>query len=59
MPVGLILFGDKSHTDLHGVLTLTPIIFTLTVFNRASRNTTNFWRLLDYIPNLSYGKKGR
>ncbi len=33
MPVGLIVFGDKSHTDLHGVLSLTPIIFTFTFFN--------------------------
>jgi hypothetical protein len=56
MPVGLIVFGDKSHTDLHGMLALTPIIFTLRMFNRASRNNTNFWRPLGYIPNLSYGQ---
>ena len=36
MPVGLIVFGDKSHTDLHGALSLTPIIFTLALFNRAA-----------------------
>jgi hypothetical protein len=36
MPVGLIVFGDKSHTDLHGALPLTPIICTLTLFNRAA-----------------------
>ncbi len=29
----IIVFGDKSHTDLHGTLSLTPIIFTLTLFN--------------------------
>ncbi len=34
MPIALIIFGDKSHTDLHGALALTPIIFTLTLFNR-------------------------
>jgi len=34
MPVALIVFADKSHTDLHGALSLTPIIFTLTLFNR-------------------------
>jgi hypothetical protein len=56
MPVGLIIFGDKSHTDLHGALSLTPIIFTLTMFSRTSRNNTNFWRPLSYIPNLGYGK---
>jgi hypothetical protein len=36
MPVGLIVFGDKSHTDLHGALSLTPIVFTLTLFKRAA-----------------------
>jgi hypothetical protein len=33
MPVALILFGGKSHTDLHGALLLTPIIFTMNLFN--------------------------
>jgi hypothetical protein len=54
MPVGLILFGDKSHTDLHGALSLTPIIFTLTLFNRAEQNDSKFWRPIGYIPNLRY-----
>jgi hypothetical protein len=49
MPVGLIIFGDKSHTNLHGSLALTPIIFTLTFFNRISQNNTHFWRLLAYF----------
>ena len=56
MPIAMIIFGDKSHTDVHGSLSLTPITFTLSLFNRAARNTTNFWRPLAYIPNLSYGK---
>ena len=56
MPVALIVFGDKSHTDLHGALALTPVIFTLTLFNWSACNNTNFWRLITYIPNLSYGK---
>jgi hypothetical protein len=55
MPVGLIIFGDKSHTDLQGSLALSPIIFTLTLFNRISQNNTHFWRPLAYIPNLGYG----
>jgi hypothetical protein len=42
MPVGLIVFGDKSHTDLHGILSLPPIIFTLTLFNSAARNDSKF-----------------
>jgi hypothetical protein len=36
MPVELIVFGDKSHTDLHGALSPTPIVFTLTLFNCAA-----------------------
>jgi hypothetical protein len=56
MPVTLIVFGDKSHTDLHGDLALTPVIFKLTLFDRSARNNTNFWRPIAYIPNLSYGK---
>ena len=39
MPVALIVFGDKSHTDLHRTLSLTPIIFT---FNQSARNNTRF-----------------
>ncbi len=58
MPVGLIVFGDKFHTNLHGTLALTPIIFTLTLFNQPSRNSTRFLRPIGYIPNLSYGKGG-
>ena len=56
MPVGIIVFGDKSNTDLHGTLSLTPIIFTLTLFNRSACNNTRFWRPIGYIPNLPYGK---
>jgi hypothetical protein len=56
MPIALIIFGHKSHTDLHGALALTPIIFTLTLFNRTSRNNSKFWQPLAYIPNLGYGK---
>ena len=56
MPVALVIFGDKSHTDLHGALALTPIIFTLSFFNQKCRNNQKFWRVLGYVPNLGYGK---
>jgi hypothetical protein len=56
MPVGLIVFGDKSHTDLHGALSLTLITFTLTLFNRAAQNDSKFWRPIGYILNLGYGR---
>jgi hypothetical protein len=54
MTVGLIVFGDKSHTDLHGALSLSPIIFPLTLYNRASQNDSKFCRPIGYIPNLGY-----
>jgi hypothetical protein len=57
MPVGLIVFGDKSQTDLNGALLLTPIIFTMTLFNSAAQNDSKFWRLIGYIPNLGYGRE--
>ena len=56
MPIALVIFGDKSHTDLHGALSIEPVSFTLSLFNRMARNVPRFWRLLGYIPNLSAGK---
>ena len=53
MPLSLVVFGDKTHTDLHGSLSLTPVIFTLSCFNRKARNNPNVWRPIAYIPNLS------
>ncbi len=47
MPIALIVFGDKTHTDLHGTLAVTPLTFTLTRFNKSARNNTAFWRPLD------------
>ena len=40
MSVAVIIFGGKSHTGLHGTLALTPIIFTLTLFNWSACNNT-------------------
>jgi hypothetical protein len=56
MPFGSIVFEDKSPTDLHGALSLTPIIFTLTLVNCAAHNDSKFWRPIGYIPNLGYGR---
>jgi hypothetical protein len=56
MPIGLIVFGDKSHSDLHGALSLTLIIFTLTLFKCFAHNDLKFWRPIGYIPNVGYGR---
>jgi hypothetical protein len=55
MPIALVIFGDKSHLDLHGSLSTLPIIFTLSCFNQESRNKDKFWPPLAFLPNLSYG----
>ena len=57
MPLGLVVFADKSHLDLHGSLSTLPIIFTLSCFNERSRNSVNFWRPMafTFIPNLNAG----
>ena len=56
MPVPLIFFGDKTQTNLHGSLAVTPITFTLSLFNRAARNNPRCWRPLAYTSNLLHGK---
>ena len=58
MPFGMIIFGDKSHTDLHGSLSTTPITFTATFFNSLVRNNPSCWRPMAYLPNLAHGKAG-
>ena len=42
MPISLIVFGDKTHTDLHGSLSITPIICTISCFNSQARNNHTF-----------------
>ncbi len=54
MHIGIVIFGYRSHTDLHGALSLTPIIFTLTFFNQRSCNDPKFWRVLGHVPNLGF-----
>ena len=56
MPLGLVIFADKSHFDKHGALATTPFIFTLSIFNEHARNRPEFWRPMAYMPNLKYGK---
>jgi hypothetical protein len=51
--VPLILFCDKSHTDLNGKLTLEPLNVTLGIFKRETRRLVEAWRTVALIPNLS------
>jgi hypothetical protein len=54
---GIILYIDKIATDRHGHLSLEPVYFTLTMFNRKTRNQPQAWRPLGYIPNLGLQSK--
>lgn len=54
-PCGLVVFYDKSHSDRHGSLSVSPIMFTLTLFNKTARSKSQFWDIIAYIPNLDYG----
>ena len=51
VPVGVILFVDKTHVDTHGRACLEPIMMTLTIFNRKARSSHSAWRVLGFIPN--------
>ena len=56
MPVGIVIFGDKSHTDLHGALALTPIIFTCHSSTRSVATIQNSGGCLDICLILVMGK---
>ena len=50
---GIILFIDKTHTDVKGKLCLEPVKFSLTLFNTETRRKNiNAWRRLGYINDL-------
>lgn len=54
-PLALVCFYDKTHTDLHGALSCAPFITTFSFFNEEARGRDDFYGVLGYIPNLSYG----
>jgi len=58
MPLGLVVFGDKSHSNLNGTLSLSPVTFTATFFNSAVRNNPDCWQPMGYIPNLAHANVG-
>ena len=48
----LIFFIDGVGLDAMQRQGLEPVTFTLGIFNRQARNSSQFWRILGYIPNL-------
>ena len=52
LPIGIILYSDKITMDKHGHLSIDPLQFTLSIFNRKTRNKSIAWRPFGYIPNI-------
>ena len=50
--LALYLFIDKTFTDVYGRLNFEPVQFTLSLFNRKTRNQYHAWRTLGYVNDL-------
>jgi hypothetical protein len=48
---------DKLATGRHGHLSLEPVYFTLSFFNKKTRNRPEAWRPLGSIPNIGLMSK--
>ena len=55
MPI--ILYLDKTGTDIQQRHGLEPVVFTTAILNRQMRNKTRAWRILGYIPDLDLSSK--
>jgi len=50
--LGVILYCDKTGTDVYQRAGLEPLSFTFTIFNRECRYRSHSWRVLGYVPDL-------
>jgi len=50
----IILFQDKTHTDIHGRLCLEPIMLTLARYKESVRYHPRAWRTLGYVTASKY-----
>ena len=50
---GLVMYVDKTHTDILGRYTLEPVVLTFSFFNQATRNNHKAWIVLGYISSLN------
>jgi hypothetical protein len=48
----LVLFINKTHTDMLGKLNLEPVMFMLSIFKRHVRCNPHAWQMLGYIMDL-------
>jgi hypothetical protein len=52
--VGVMLYGDKTGTDVNQCYPLEPWMFTLTTLRRAAREKATSWRHLGFLPLQDY-----
>ena len=55
----IIIFVDKTHTDVKGRLTQEPVYYTLGIFNQKTRNNPRAWRPLGLLPNFKTATQDR
>ena len=55
----IALYLDETNLDTFSKLTLHPVVMTLLIYNRKSRNSSMSWRTIGYIPNFNehFGNK--
>jgi hypothetical protein len=49
----IVLFIDKTHVDEFSRWTLEPVLFTLAIFNRSTRNLSSAWRPLGLVTDIN------
>ena len=54
--LGVKLFIDATHTDIHGNWMLDPVMFTFTFFNNDVANNDKAWRPLGFITEFGQHK---
>ena len=55
LPLPLVAFYDKTHTDLFGALSVSPFIATFAFLNKKCRNRSKSYEVFGYIPNITFG----
>ena len=55
----LVLYIDEIKLDAFGKLGLEPIVMSLMIYNRKTRNLSKAWRVIGYMPNFGsmFGKR--
>ena len=55
----IVLYVDEVKLDSYGKLGLEPIVMSLLIYNRKTRNLSKAWRVIGYMPNFTsmFGKR--